>query len=154
MIIGDKNLQVYKLKDSYVAVPLSGNAHLLHDSISNEELGKYVRTALSKSRNFKNSNSLEIDQFYDDEYPRLNELWLRQLMTTFNAKSVSALFRNSIMMHIQQTEDELEIQPLYIEGGIPESKDVPINHIINISSNASDEELGEKVRLGFSFCKS
>ncbi|TDB61618.1 MULTISPECIES: contact-dependent growth inhibition system immunity protein [Photorhabdus] len=130
-----------------------GSKHLLQPIVSDQELGKAVLDALSKSRII----SLDEcgDYFDHDVSNEQYKNWITKMMEFYGYRSKRQLFKKMLSCGICMLDGQIMIRPSrhekldgWSEDGISES-----DHVV-ISADSSPEEVGAALRLAFSRCRS
>ncbi|WP_445375073.1 contact-dependent growth inhibition system immunity protein [Photorhabdus tasmaniensis] len=130
-----------------------GSKHLLQPIVSDQELGKAVLDALSKSRII----SLDEcgDYFDHDVSNEQYKNWITEMMGFYGYRSKRQLFKKMLSCGICMLDGEITIQPsshVKLDGwsgdGISES-----DYVV-IPADSSPEEVGAALRLAFSRCRS
>ncbi|NHB61287.1 contact-dependent growth inhibition system immunity protein [Photorhabdus sp. RW14-46] len=130
-----------------------GSKHLLQPIVSDQELGKAVLDALSKSRVIPFD---ECEDYFDhDASDEQYKNWITEMMKSYGYRSKRRLFKKMLSCSICMLDGEITIQPSShekLEGwsgdGISEA-----DYVI-IPANSSPEEVGAALRLAFSRCRS
>ncbi|MCC8374950.1 MULTISPECIES: contact-dependent growth inhibition system immunity protein [Photorhabdus] len=130
-----------------------GSEYLLQPVASDQELGKAVLDALSKSR------IIPLDEYGDyfdhDANDKQYKNWITEMMGSYGYRSKRQLFKKMNNCNIRLLDGVITIMPyghkkleLWTGQGIVES-----DYVI-IPANSSPEEVGAALRLAFSRCRS
>ncbi|WP_083451932.1 contact-dependent growth inhibition system immunity protein [Photorhabdus heterorhabditis] len=131
----------------------SGSNYLLQPIVSDQELGKAVLDALSKSR------LIPLDKYGDyfdhDANDKQYKNWITEMMGSYGYRSKRQLFKKMNSCNIRLLDGVITIMPyghkkleLWTGQGIVES-----DYVI-IPADSSPEEVGAALRLAFSRCRS
>ncbi|AWK42761.1 DUF1436 family protein [Photorhabdus laumondii subsp. laumondii] len=131
----------------------SGSNYLLQPIVSDQELGKAVLDALSKSR------VIPLDKYGDyfdhDVNAEQYKNWITEMMGSYNYRSKRQLFKKMLSCGICMLDGQITIRPScheklegWSEDGISEA-----DYVI-IPADSSPAEVGAALRLAFSRCRS
>ena len=130
---------VDRIKDLYSVV--SSDVSVLDPDVESGLLGRTLRYHLEKSRDGI-SQKTNIDRRYDD------------FLKAAGLKNIKEQYRNALHLIIHEKDDKISLGPTSNGGptgqnrGFRNTKDQPLI----VDTNATDMELGDSVRLGWSKC--
>ena len=126
--------------------------HLFSPSSSEEEIGRALLDALSRSRIVIPKENRE---FFSFERAGVRyEKWVKEIMERYGYKKRRVMFENMKLCWIRVENDEIHIQPtnhVKLEGWEGKSKDMPETIVIKAASSAF--EVGVALKEAFSRCE-